>query len=93
MTVDAGLVDLLLLVVALEAAALLAWSGLRGGFSPADFAFNLGAGAALMIALRMALGGSGDGWIGGALALALVLHLADLARRLRRPRSGAVQPG
>lgn len=89
MTIDAGVVDLILLLVALEAVALLAWRGFRGGgLAPADFLFNLLAGAALMLALRAALAGAGQAWIGAALALAFVLHAADLWRRWRSSRAG-----
>lgn len=84
MSVDAGLVDLILLLVAAEALALLGWRALRGGgIPPADFLFNLAAGAALMAALRGALAGSGSAWIGVALSLALAMHAADLWRRWR----------
>ncbi|MCU0976081.1 MAG: hypothetical protein MUC71_07180 [Steroidobacteraceae bacterium] len=82
MTIDAGVVDLILLLVGLEVLALLAWRALRGGgLAPPDFLFNLLAGAALMLALRAALSGAGSAWIGAALALALVMHAADLWRR------------
>lgn len=89
MSVDAGVVDLILLLVALEACALLAWSALRRGPAPADFAFNLAAGAALMVALRVALAGAEPRWIGAALAVALVAHVADLWRRLAPARGRA----
>lgn len=82
MTVDAGLVDLILLLVLLEAAALLGWHAIRGGgIAAPDLLFNLLAGAALLLALRGALAGAGDGWMAGALSLALVMHGADLWRR------------
>lgn len=94
MTIDAGVVDFILLLVAIEAAALLGWSSLRaGGPAPPDYLFNLAAGAALMLALRGALAGAGDGWIGAALSVALVMHAADLWRRVRSSRrdAGAVR--
>ena len=82
MTIDAGVVDLILLLVALEVLALLGWRVLRGGgIAPADFVFNLLAGAGLLLALRAALAGAGPAWIGTALALALFMHAADLWRR------------
>jgi hypothetical protein len=89
-TIDAGVVDLILLLVGLEAAALLGWSALRaGGLAPQDYLFNLAAGAALMLALRAALAGAGAGWIGAALSAALVMHAADLWRRVRTPLRNA----
>ena len=87
MTIDAGVVDLILLLVALEVLALLAWRRFSGGgIAPADFLFNLLAGAALMLALRAALAGAGSASIGAALALALVMHAADLWRRWQSSR-------
>lgn len=87
MTIDAGVVDLILLLVALEALALLGWRKLRGGgIAPADLLFNLLAGAALLLALRAALAGAGSAWIGAALALALVMHAEDLRRRWQSSR-------
>lgn len=90
MTIDAGVVDLILLLVALEAAVLLGWSALHdAGLAPPDYLFNLAAGAALMLALRASLAGAGAGWIGAALSAALVLHAADLWRRVRSSRRDA----
>jgi hypothetical protein len=87
-TIDAGVVDFILLLVALEVLALFGWRWLRGGgIAPADFLFNLLAGAALMLALRAALTGAGSAWIGAALALALVMHAADLWRRWQSSRA------
>jgi hypothetical protein len=83
-SIDAGVVDLILALVFLEALGLLGWRVLRGGgLAPADILFNLMAGAALLLALRAALAGAGPAWIGAALSLALVMHAADLWRRWR----------
>ena len=87
MTIDAGVVDLILLLVVLEALLLLGWRALRAsGLAPPDFLFSLLAGAALLLALRAALAGAGSAWIGAALALALVMHAADLWRRWQSSR-------
>jgi hypothetical protein len=51
---------------------------------PADIAFSLLAGAGLLLALRAALTASGWTSIAAYLGLALVAHLADLARRWPR---------
>jgi hypothetical protein len=78
------LVDLILLVVVLEAAALLwLWLHSRRGVAPFDLLPNLCAGVFLLLALRAAL--SGLGWMGasGCLAAAGLAHLIDVCRRWR----------
>lgn len=43
----------------------------------------LGSGMAMLLAWRLAVGGAWWGWISACLALAGLLHLLDLRRRLR----------
>lgn len=79
------IVELILALVLLEAAGLVALRRLRGTGPPlAATLTNLLSGAALLLALRAALVGSG--WVSIALWLlaALAAHLGDLALRWRR---------
>ena len=79
------LVDLILLVVVLEAAAFLwLWLRARRGVSPWDLLPNLCAGALLLLALRVTLAGAG--WMLATLCLAAagLAHLIDLCRRWRQ---------
>jgi hypothetical protein len=79
------LIDLILIVVVVEAAALiLAWRYNRRGIAPGDLLPNLCAGALLLLALRVTL--AGTGWIPvcGCLAAAGLAHLIDVSRRWRR---------
>jgi hypothetical protein len=77
--------DLILLVLALEAALLLAWRRRTGrGPSPRAVLALVLPGIALVLALRLALTGAWWGWIGLALFGALLAHLVDLAQRWRR---------
>jgi hypothetical protein len=81
------LVDLILVVVVLEAAGLLLlWRSARRGIAPLDLLPNLCAGGFLLLALRAAL--SGGGWVmaSGCLAAAGLAHLIDLYRRWRGER-------
>ncbi len=78
------LVDLILLLVVLEAAALLLyWHRAGRGVAAFDLLPNLCAGAFLLLALRAAL--TGGGWMlaCSCLAAAGLAHLADLYRRWR----------
>ena len=78
------LVDFILMVVALEAAALvLVWRYARRGVAPGDLLPNLCAGAFLLLALRFTLGGGGWMPACGCLAAAGVAHLIDISRRWR----------
>lgn len=75
------LVDFILVVVLLEAAALLLyWARVRRGIAPLDLIPNLCAGAFLLLALRATLGG---GWMLASLCLAAagLAHLTDVYRR------------
>jgi hypothetical protein len=79
------LVELVLALVALEAAALLFYRFRTGnGPEPLGLVFNLAAGSALMLALRAALQDAGWMQVAAFMVLALVAHLADLARRWNR---------
>jgi hypothetical protein len=78
------LIDLVLVVVVLEAAALLlAWHYTGRGIAPGDLLPNLCAGAFLLLALRVKLGGGGWMPACGCLAAAGVAHLIDIRRRWR----------
>ena len=79
------LIDLILVVVALEAAALLLyWSRARRGIAPLDMLPNLCAGAFLLLALRATL--AGGGWMMASLCLSAagLAHLIDVYRRWRK---------
>jgi hypothetical protein len=79
------LVDLILVVVVLEASALLLyWAWARRGIAPLDLLPNLFAGAFLLLALRATLVGSG--WMIASLWLSAagLAHLTDVKRRWRK---------
>jgi hypothetical protein len=79
------LVDFILVVVALEAAALLLyWARTRRGVAPLDLLPNLCAGAFLLLALRATL--AGGGWMIASLCLSAagLAHMIDVYRRWRR---------
>lgn len=79
------LVDLILLVVAIEAAALLwYWARARRGIAPLDLLPNLFAGALLLLALRATLAGGGWMLVSLFLAAAGLAHLTDIRRRWRK---------
>jgi len=79
------LVDLILIIVAIEAVYLLIhWRSTGRGVSPGDLLPNLFAGAFLLMALRFSLGGAGWGLCCGSLAVAGLAHMVDLCRRWRR---------
>lgn len=78
-------IDLVLAVVVLETVALLlVWQHSRRGIAPADLLPNLCAGALLLLALRVTLGGGGWMPACGCLAGAGVAHVIDIGRRWRR---------
>ncbi|MGA2993983.1 hypothetical protein [Bradyrhizobium sp.] len=78
------LVELILMIVAIEAALLLIfWRSTGRGISPGDLLPNLCAGAFLLLALRLSLGGAGWELCCGSLAGAGAFHLVDLNRRWR----------
>ena len=79
------LVDLILIVVLVEAVGLMwLWKSCGRGIAPADLLPNLCAGAFLLLALRVTL--SGGGWMMACLCLALagVANIIDVSRRWRR---------
>ena len=79
------IVDLILGLMLLEAVAIGAYhAGTGRGIGPVDLAINLLAGVALLSALRAALTGAGWRTIAAIVAVAGVLHVADLARRWKR---------
>lgn len=77
-------VEVILLLVALEACALLAWRGLRRR-EPGLLALlpSLAAGACLLLALRAALLSAPWSSVAAWLSAALLAHVVDLAGRLR----------
>jgi len=78
------LIDLILIVVVVEAAVLLlVWRYGRRGVAPGDLLPNLCAGAFLLLAFRVTLGGGGWMLACGCLAAAGVAHLIDVIRRWR----------
>jgi hypothetical protein len=84
---DSGrIVDLILVLMALEALALaLLWGRGGRGVPPLQMIVSLASGACLLLALRAVLTGAGPVSIGGFLGLAFVAHLGDLAARWRGP--------
>ena len=79
------IVDLILLLVLVEAVVLLRVHARSGGaISPGPLIANLASGASLLLALRAALGGTGWTWIALALFASLLAHLLDLGLRWRR---------
>lgn len=83
--VESGrIADLILLVLLLEGAVLFAYWRIKGsGVPPFDILLFMGSGAALVIALRVALTDGWWGWIGLALTASFFVHAADLLRRWR----------
>lgn len=78
-------VDLILILVVLEAAALAVyWRRTGRGVAPLNLLPNLCAGAFLLLALRITLAGGGWMLASGCLAAAGLSHLADLYRRWRQ---------
>ena len=82
-------VDLILLVMGVEAFALgLLYRRTGRGIAPSRLWPNLCAGAFLVLALRAALTGAGNGAVAAWLALGLLGHLVDLALRWPRGHIG-----
>jgi hypothetical protein len=78
------IVDLILLVVAVEAAGAFIWHRRTGrGLAPGDTLLLLLPGVCLLAALRGALVGAWFGWIAAWLLAAFAAHLLDLKRRWR----------
>jgi hypothetical protein len=84
MITPSQLIDLVLLLVAVEFAVLAFWHARRRqGIAARDLLPNLLAGASLLLAARSAFTGAPWPWTLGWLALALLAHATDLARRWR----------
>jgi hypothetical protein len=78
------LVDAILALVVLEVVVLaMLWRRHRRGLPLADLLPNILAGALLLLALRLSLGGFGWQYCAASLAFAGVAHLVDLSRRWR----------
>jgi len=80
-------IDLILLVTAVEAALLAFIPKLRGAMSRIDVLGLLAPGVMLMLALRAEMTGAPKTMTAAWLAAAFVFHLADVARR-RAARGG-----
>jgi hypothetical protein len=79
------LVDLILVLVVIEAAGLiLYWRRFRRGVAPFDLLPNLCAGAFLLLALRVTIAGASWMMASSCLAAAGLAHLTDVYRRWRR---------
>jgi hypothetical protein len=77
-------VDLVLVVVSLEVLGLsLYWHLTKRGIAPAQLLPNLLAGAALVLALRLALSDFSWPWYTACLAVAGIANVADLRQRWR----------
>ncbi len=77
-----GWIDAILVLVVLEAAGLTALHRTTGrGLAPATLLPTLLAGALLLAAMRLALGGAAFPWVGLCLLGAGLAHVADLRRR------------
>jgi hypothetical protein len=88
------IVDLMIALLAVEAAAILIYRRWRGGgIAPAALLTNFGAGLSLMLALRAGLTGAGTQQLALCLAGALVFHVADLAVRWGRGSPPSPGPG
>lgn len=79
-----GIIDAILVLVALEAVVLALWVLRRATIDRLSLFATLAAGAALMCALRSVLAGAGLVWLLAWLALALLAHSIDLYARLGR---------
>ena len=90
---DGRIVDLMIALLVVEAAAILLYRRMRGGgIAPAALLTNFGAGLSLMLALRAGLTGAGSSQLALWLAAALVFHVADLASRWERPSPSSRNP-
>ena len=79
------IIDAILVLMALEAIALLAFHRATGrGVGPRALLPFLAAGVCLMLALKAALVGSGWQAVAAMLSLAFVFHLIDIVLRWRR---------
>ena len=92
---DAWIVDAIIALVAVETVVLVLWRALTGGGLPVgETLANLSSGAALLLALRMALTGASSTSVLAVLSVALIAHVAHLATRweaasVRPPNEGS----
>lgn len=77
------IIDLILVLVLVEAVLLALWPRLRGSMSLIDIAGFLLPGVMLMLAVRAALVGAPYTLTAAVLAAAFVFHILDVARRRR----------
>lgn len=75
-----GWIDGILLLMLVEGVGLVLWRQ-RTGRGPRAIWPNLLAGAALLLAMRLALTGEALAWVGLALLAGLAAHLLDLRSR------------
>jgi hypothetical protein len=93
---DAWIVDAIIALVAVEGVLLVLWRALTGGgLTVAETLANLSSGAALLLALRMAITGGLSASVLAMLSVAFIAHVADLASRweagsARRPEGSPV---
>ena len=93
---DLWIVDAIIALVVVEGIVLGVWRALTGGGLPvAETLANLSSGAALLLALRMAIAGGLSASVLAFLSVALIAHVADLASRweagsARRPKCSPV---
>jgi len=81
--VSGRVVDIALALMVVEAVGVWLYRRGRGqGFPVQDIAWNLAAGACLLLALRAALTQAGWAWVALFLTAALVAHIGDFRRRL-----------
>jgi hypothetical protein len=79
---DAWIVDAIIALVAVEGIVLVVWRTLTGGgLAVAETLANLSSGAALLLALRMAITDGLSAAVLALLSVALIAHVADLASR------------
>ncbi|MEL6198849.1 MAG: hypothetical protein AAFR09_01450 [Pseudomonadota bacterium] len=84
--VESGrIVDIMLVVIALEVAALIAYRVVTGkGLSVPSILLNVGAGGSLMVALKLLYDGVGWQLVAAALVASLLFHTGDLVYRWRQ---------
>jgi hypothetical protein len=79
---DAWIFDAIIALVAVEGIVLVLWRALTGrGLPVAETLANLSSGAALLLALRVAITGALSTSVLALLSVALIAHVADLVSR------------
>ena len=90
---DLWIVDAIIALVAVEEIVLAVWRALTGsGLTVAETLANLSSGAALLVALRMAITGGLSASVLTLLLVALIAHVADLTSRWKRGRRADPRP-